>query len=476
MALTQAPEEGLKISNAGTNGQFLQKSSNTGGLTWATVSTDIVGDTTPQLGGDLASNGSDIKFADDDKAIFGTGTADDMEIFHESTSNVNQIIATDGKIHLRADEFMLISDDTAGRAIYLDDSNSRLELGFDGTHDATFNGGSITLFRDTTLNAQKDLRFADSDSSNYVAFQAPATIGSNVTWTLPAADGSANQSLTTDGSGTLSWAAAGVDGISSSADATAITIDSSERVMIGTTTEGYANADDLTVATAADTGITIRSGTSSEGIIAFSDGTSGADEYRGYLQYSHSNNALNIGADGTTRFEVLSNGNVEVSDGDLVIGTSGHGINFSVTADSAATGATDSSELFSDYEEGTWTPVLNHGTCTPLQAYYVRCGNMVWVTASIGNISDRTTDAEVRVVTSSLPFNTNISYNNIGPCRHRYTNHANVTLTAIIDGAGIYFGSSDEAFGDGAYHQLHHDEINATYSEIAFAGWFRCAA
>ena len=211
MALTQAPEEGLKISNAGTNGQFLQKQSgNTGGLTWATVSTDLVADTTPQLGGDLASNGSDIKFADDDKAIFGTGTADDMEIFHESTSNVNQVIATDGKIHIRADEFMLISDDTAGRAIYLDDSNSRLELGFDGTHDATFNGGSITLFQDTTLNAQKDLRFADSDSSNYVAFQAPATVSSNVTWTLPAADGSANESLTTDGSGTLSWAAGGV--------------------------------------------------------------------------------------------------------------------------------------------------------------------------------------------------------------------------------------------------------------------------
>ena len=41
MALTQASEDGLKISNAGTNGQFLQKQSgNTGGLTWATAITD----------------------------------------------------------------------------------------------------------------------------------------------------------------------------------------------------------------------------------------------------------------------------------------------------------------------------------------------------------------------------------------------------------------------------------------------------
>ena len=38
----------------------------------------------------------------------------------------------------------------------------------------------------------------------------------------------------------------GVVGLDNSADTTAITIDSSERVMIGTTTEGHANADDLT--------------------------------------------------------------------------------------------------------------------------------------------------------------------------------------------------------------------------------------
>ena len=57
------------------------------------------------------------------------------------------------------------------------------------------------------LDAQKALRFADSDSSNYVAFKAPATVSSNVTWTLPAADGSANYVLATDGSGNLSWIA-----------------------------------------------------------------------------------------------------------------------------------------------------------------------------------------------------------------------------------------------------------------------------
>jgi hypothetical protein len=52
------------------------------------------------------------------------------------------------------------------------------------------------------------LRFADSDSSNWVAFQSPATVASNVTWTLPATDGTSNQALVTNGSGALSWATA----------------------------------------------------------------------------------------------------------------------------------------------------------------------------------------------------------------------------------------------------------------------------
>ena len=67
-------------------------------------------------------------------------------------------------------------------------------------------GGAMT--GDITLNAQSDLRFADSDSSHYIALQAPATIASSVSLTLPAADGTNGQVLSTDGSGTLSWATA----------------------------------------------------------------------------------------------------------------------------------------------------------------------------------------------------------------------------------------------------------------------------
>jgi len=69
-------------------------------------------------------------------------------------------------------------------------------------------GGSSNLIWDGSnvqIGAQGDLRLADSDSSNYVALQAPATVASNVTLTLPANDGVADQALVTDGSGNLSF-------------------------------------------------------------------------------------------------------------------------------------------------------------------------------------------------------------------------------------------------------------------------------
>ena len=86
----------------------------------------------------------------------------------------------------------------------------RYEFDSDGTFKTnqigSYTGGTITSFANITLNGQNDLRFADADSSNYVAFQAPSVISSNLTWTLPSTDGASNQVLRTDGAGILSWA------------------------------------------------------------------------------------------------------------------------------------------------------------------------------------------------------------------------------------------------------------------------------
>jgi hypothetical protein len=88
--------------------------------------------------------------------------------------------------------------------------------------DITIDPAGTGIFKvagDAQIQAQGDLRFADSDSSNWVAFQAPATIASNITWTLPATDGSSGQLFSTNGSGTISWATAGVNLVDNTSDA-----------------------------------------------------------------------------------------------------------------------------------------------------------------------------------------------------------------------------------------------------------------
>jgi hypothetical protein len=71
-------------------------------------------------------------------------------------------------------------------------------------------GGTMT--GDIVLGNQTDLRFgeATANGSNYVGFQAPSNIASNVVWTLPATDSAVNgYALKSDGAGNLSWGLAG---------------------------------------------------------------------------------------------------------------------------------------------------------------------------------------------------------------------------------------------------------------------------
>ena len=57
------------------------------------------------------------------------------------------------------------------------------------------------------LNNQADALFreATANGTNYVGFQAPAAVSTDVLWTLPSGDGTSNQVLKTNGSGTLNW-------------------------------------------------------------------------------------------------------------------------------------------------------------------------------------------------------------------------------------------------------------------------------
>ena len=87
-----------------------------------------------------------------------------------------------------------------------------------------------------------------------------------------------------------------------------VRIDSSGRVLIGTTTEGHTSGDDLTIATPDTTGITLRGGSSGGGRIFFSDGTSGTAEYEGVVGYDHGTNHLYFSTNHAEKMRITSNG------------------------------------------------------------------------------------------------------------------------------------------------------------------------
>lgn len=60
------------------------------------------------------------------------------------------------------------------------------------------------------ITAQGTLRLQDTTGGEYIALRAPGTVTSNTTFTLPDGDGSSGDAIITDGSGNLSFGAAGI--------------------------------------------------------------------------------------------------------------------------------------------------------------------------------------------------------------------------------------------------------------------------
>ena len=85
---------------------------------------------------------------------------------------------------------------------------------------------SPTVGTQASFDNQAEVRFleATANGTNYVGFKAPSSITSNLVWVLPSADGTANQTLVTDGSGNLSFAAASSGGVSANDQAFAFAV------------------------------------------------------------------------------------------------------------------------------------------------------------------------------------------------------------------------------------------------------------
>ena len=115
-------EAKLNVSNNPVNGYFLQAQSGAaGGLTWAQVSTDLVADTTPQLGGNLDCNDKNILLNDSSGSAnnrIRLGASQDFALFHNGTSNIIEAVNGDLNIRMNNSENAIVARQNAGVELY----------------------------------------------------------------------------------------------------------------------------------------------------------------------------------------------------------------------------------------------------------------------------------------------------------------------------------------------------------------------
>ena len=162
-----------------------------GALVFATSPTLV----TPNIG---VASGTSLTLTGD-LTVQGTTTTIDSTTIAIQNAFVFEGTANDFETTLQ------VTDPTADRTLTLPDATDTL-VGRATTDTLTNKTlGSAVATTALTLNATAELRLADTDSTHYVGFKSPGTVSANKIWTLPATDGSAGQTLSTNGSATLSW-------------------------------------------------------------------------------------------------------------------------------------------------------------------------------------------------------------------------------------------------------------------------------
>jgi len=151
--------------------------------------------------GGAATQAGEIRFLEDtdDGSNYialraGTIGANVTFILPTADGTSGQFLQTDASGNL---SFATASTGAAGSTTQIQYNNAG---SFAGDADLVWTAGTGLI-----INSEKELRLSDADDSAYVGLKSAATVSSSYTLTLPAATGTADQVLTTNGSGVLSF-------------------------------------------------------------------------------------------------------------------------------------------------------------------------------------------------------------------------------------------------------------------------------
>ena len=139
--------------------------------------------------------------------------------------------------------------------------------------------------------------------------------------------------------------------------------------------------------------------------------------------------SLRFGTAGSERMTLDTSGHLNINDGNLVISTAGHGIDFSATAEGS--GTSSENELLDDYEEGTFTPTSQVGTFTNAKGRYIKTGHQVTLWIEVPTISDTTDTGNFQI--NGLPFAMKSDASQaVGSVMIRYVDNTNGDTTQVV--------------------------------------------
>lgn len=188
----------------------------------AAVDTDLVNDTTPQLGGDLDVNGNKITSNGNGDIIIdpaGTGEihlkSDNIKFYTGGAINAGTLklsespllngdyVSISSPFNLASTYGLTLPNDlgSAGQALKTDASGNLSWTDFASEDNPTFNG--VVSIKPLAGDAR--LALYEDDGTNYVVVQAQDSLSSSWTLELPTDAGTSGQVLGTNGSGVTSW-------------------------------------------------------------------------------------------------------------------------------------------------------------------------------------------------------------------------------------------------------------------------------